>query len=132
LQGRLEVAGLDAMVVFGPTRVAYLTEFFFAATERPIALVIPREGAVGMLIPKLETEHLRLQAPQVRRVTIYPEYPGGGSGRHPMRFLLELLRDLGVQGARSACDVDGYEGRWDIADLASAPFSSTPCLNASS
>jgi Xaa-Pro dipeptidase len=112
LQQRLEVTGFDAMVVFGPTRVAYLTGFFFAATERPIALVIPREGAPGMLIPKLETEHLALQAPQIARVTIYPEYPGGGSGRHPMRFLPELLLELGVRAGRICCDVDGYEGRW--------------------
>lgn len=112
LQARLEGAGLDAMVVFGPTRVAYLSGFFFSATERPIALVIPREGALGALIPKLETEHLHLQAPQIARVVIYPEYPGGGSGRHPLHALLDLLEELGVRSGRLACDVDGYEHRW--------------------
>jgi Xaa-Pro dipeptidase len=112
LQGRLEGTGFDAMVVFGPMRVAYLSGFFFAATERPIALVIPLEGAPGVLIPKLETQHLRLQAPQIERVTIYPEYPGGGSGRHPMQFLPDLLQELRVQNGRLCCDVDGYENRW--------------------
>jgi Xaa-Pro aminopeptidase len=112
LQARLERAGLDGMVIFGPARVAYLTGFFFAATERPIALVVPTAGEVAMLIPRLETEHLALQAPQVARATIYPEYPGGGSGRHPMLFLLELLLDLKLANARLACDVDGYEHRW--------------------
>jgi Xaa-Pro aminopeptidase len=112
LQTRLENAGLDGMVVFGPTRVAYLSGFFFAATERPIALVVPTAGDVAMLIPRLETEHLALQAPQVGRAVVYPEYPGGGSGRHPMRFLLELLTDLKLANSRLACDVDGYEHRW--------------------
>ena len=112
LQARLEGAGLDAMVVFGPTRVAYLSGFFFSATERPIALVIPREGPLGALIPKLETEHLHLQAPQIVQVVIYPEYPGGGSGRHPLHALLDLLEELGVRSGRLACDVDGYEHRW--------------------
>ena len=112
LQARLEGEGLDAIVVFGPTRVAYLSGFFFAATERPIALVIPREGEIGALIPKLETEHLQLQAPQIARVVIYPEYPGGGSGRHPLHGLVDLLEELGVRSGRLACDVDGYEHRW--------------------
>lgn len=111
LQAVLEREGLDALVVFGPTRVAYLTGFFFAATERPIALVVPREGEPGMMIPKLETEHLQKQAPQIRRVTIYPEYPGGGSGRHPLSSLLDLLEERRV-GSRIAADVDGYEHRW--------------------
>ncbi len=112
LQARLELEGLDAIVVFGPTRVAYLTGFFFAATERPIAVVIPREGAPGMMIPKLETQHLQSQAPQIGRTVIYPEYPGGGSGQHPLRSLLPLLEELGVRNGRIACDLDGYEARW--------------------
>lgn len=112
LRAALEREGLDGIVVFGPVRVAYLTGFFFAATERPIALVVPREGEPGMLIPKLETEHLHKQAPQIRRVTIYPEYPGGGSGRHPLTALRDLLGELGLTGSRITADVDGYEHRW--------------------
>ncbi len=112
LQAALEREGLDGMVVFGPVRVAYLTGFFFAATERPIALVVPREGEPGMLIPKLETEHAQKQAPQIRRVTMYPEYPGGGSERHPLMSLLDLLTELHLQASRIAADVDGYEHRW--------------------
>ena len=130
LQAVLEREGLDALVVFGPTRVAYLTGFFFAATERPIALVVPCEGEPGMLIPKLETEHLQKQAPQIGRVTIYPEYPGGGSGRHPLMSLLDLLEELRV-GARVAADVDGYEHRWGyrgprLSALLNRPVPRTP------
>lgn len=112
LRARLEQEGLDALVVFGPTRVAYLTGFFFSATERPVALVVPREGEPALMIPRLETDHVALQAPDIRRVHAYPEYPGGGSGRHPMHHLLDLLADLGLTGARLAADHDGYENRW--------------------
>jgi Xaa-Pro dipeptidase len=112
LRTSLEREGLDAVVVFGPTRIAYLTGFFFAATERPIALVVPRETEPCMLIPKLETEHLQQQAPQIKEVMVYPEYPGGGSGRHPLMALLELLKSQNLTTSRLAADLDGYEHRW--------------------
>ncbi|HWG85293.1 MAG TPA: aminopeptidase P family N-terminal domain-containing protein, partial [Deinococcales bacterium] len=112
LQAALEHHGLDGFVVFGPTRVSYLSGFFYAATERPIALIVPREGEPGLLIPHLEVDHAGKQCPQVKRVRTYPEYPGGGSGRHPMLHLQDFLAELGLRGARLAADHDGYENRW--------------------
>ena len=111
LQGVLEREHLAGMCVFGPTRVAYLTGFFFAATERPVALVVPTTGDPALLIPKLEIDHVAQQVPWLARVETYPEYPGGGSGRHPMQVLKALLDDLGLHSALAA-DHDGYENRW--------------------
>ena len=112
LRARLGRENLDGMCVFGPTRVAYLTGFFFAATERPVVLVVPRNGEAALLIPRLETEHVAQQVPWLSRVETYPEYPGGGSGKHPMMFLAELLDELGLRSGTLAADHDGYENRW--------------------
>lgn len=103
---------LDAICVFGPTRVAYLSGFFFSPTERPIALVLTAGGTVAALLPNLELSHFQQQGPQLDDSAVYPEYPGGGSGHHPMLFLRELLSRLGVLGKVIAADVDGYEHRW--------------------
>lgn len=112
LQGRVEAAGFAGMVVFGPVRVSYLSGFFFAKTERPVALVVPVNGKPGMLIPQLETDHLRTQCPHIETVQTYPEYPGGGSGRHPILHLADLLIELGLKNKRLVADHDGYENRW--------------------
>lgn len=108
----LEAAGFSALCVFGPVRISYLTGFHFAATERPVVLVVPVDGDPHILIPRLEVDHVRQQAKQLEHVRTYPEYPGGGSGKHPMLHLLDLLVDVGVANARLAADLDGYEHRW--------------------
>lgn len=108
----LESRELDAVCIFGPTRVAYLSGFFFSPTERPIALILTATGKVSALLPQLEVSHFEQQGPPLNDVAIYPEYPGGGSGRHPMIFLRELLERLGVLGKHLAADLDGYEHRW--------------------
>lgn len=112
LQAQVEQAGFAGMVVFGPVRVSYLSGFFFAKTERPVVLVIPLNGPPAMLIPHLEAEHLRSQCPQISTVHTYPEYPGGGSGKHPMVHLADLLAEVGLRGKRLVADHDGYENRW--------------------
>lgn len=108
----LDGAGFDAMCVFGPVRVSYLTGFHFAATERPVVLVVPVDGAPHLLIPHLEVDHVRQQAGHIEQVRTYPEYPGGGSARHPMQHLKDMLQEAGLAEARLTADVDGYEHRW--------------------
>lgn len=104
--------GYDLMCVFGPVRVSYLTGFHFAATERPIVLAIPLSGEPAMLVPRLELEHVSQQCPWFGDVRSYPEYPGGGSGRHPMLHLKDLLDTFRVPRDRIGADLDGYENRW--------------------
>lgn len=106
----LHDAELDVICVFGPVRVAYLTGFHFAATERPIGLVLTGGGDLTMLLPEIEAEHYAHQCPELPAPLTYPEYPGGGSGRHPLTVLADHLRRSGLK--RVAADVDGYEHRW--------------------
>jgi len=107
----LQQRGLGAYCVFGPTRVAYLSGFFFSPTERPVALVLTAAGEVHALLPRLEVTHFQQQCPELPNLEIYAEYPGGGEGRHPLTLLQGLLTRLGQTGHVGA-DLDGYEHRW--------------------
>lgn len=104
----LEARNLDGLVLFHPVRMAYVTGFFHLSTERPMAIVISREGGVGALIPHLEKGHIA-KASGVTNVEIYPEYPTGG-GKHPMFHLGDLLKALKLnkRGVRLGYDNNGY------------------------
>ncbi len=104
----LEQRKLDGLVLFHPIRMAYTTGFYHLTTERPMAIVISRNGGVGALVPHLEEEHIG-KATGVTNVEIYPEYQTGG-GQHPMLHLVELLKTLGLngRGVRLGADSNGY------------------------
>jgi len=106
-QVRAEAArrGLDAMILFSPTQVFYLTGFAFIATERPIALVVATNETL-LFVPRLEEEHATAYA-TVDRVVSYPEYP---SEKHPMQRLADTMTGLTLDRARIGVDGDGYPG----------------------
>jgi len=106
---QLEARRLDALVLFHPIRMAYVSGFFHLSTERPMAIVVPLAGdGLGALVPQLEQEHIA-KAPGVSRVKVYPEYPSGGT-KHPLRHLADLLAEMGLDGIgrRLGVDSDGY------------------------
>lgn len=93
---------LDALVLFDDQFVLYYAGFIFIPTERPVALVINREGHRTLFVPRLEREHAA-QTCQVEAIVDYPEYPGD---RHPLLRLVDFLQ---TQGYRSVgVDHDGY------------------------
>jgi Xaa-Pro aminopeptidase len=106
-QVRAEAArrGFEAMVLFSPVQVFYLTGFAFIATERPIALVVAPAATV-LFVPRLEDEHAHTYA-AVDRVVSYPEYP---SEKHPMLRLAEAMTGLKLDRAKIGVDGDGYPG----------------------
>ncbi|HMM41137.1 MAG TPA: Xaa-Pro peptidase family protein, partial [Thermomicrobiales bacterium] len=97
---------LDAIVLFYSPRIEYLTGFTHVSTERPMALVVPLDGDLGVLIPQLEQEHVR-KSPLISHVKAYPEYPTGGT-KHPMLHFADLLNEMGLDGKRLGVDRDGY------------------------
>ncbi len=97
--------GRDALVLFSPTQIFYLTGFAFIATERPIALVAADHTTV-LFVPRLEEEHAAAHA-AVDRVVAYPEYP---TETHPMHRLAGLASEMGLARSRLAVDGDGYPG----------------------
>ncbi len=111
----LDERKLDALVLFHPIRMAYVSGFFHVSTERPMAIVVAGDGALGALVPMLEQENI--QNYPVDKVMVYPEYPTGGA-KHPMEFLADLLGEmnLSARGKRigydnnGGRDINGYEG----------------------
>ncbi|HET9016303.1 MAG TPA: Xaa-Pro peptidase family protein [Thermomicrobiaceae bacterium] len=114
VRAALEARELDALVLFHPIRMAYVSGFFHLTTERPMAIVVPLAGGLGALIPALEQEHIA-KSPSVTRVKVYPEFPTGGT-KHPMEHLVDLLGEMGLAGKRigydnnGGQDVNGYDG----------------------
>lgn len=95
---------VDALVLFDEQYVQYYSGFVFAATERPIALIVTRDGERTLFVPRLEREHARLVA-EVEHVVEYPEYPGR---THPIEILAERVQRGVRAGGTVGVDYDGY------------------------
>ncbi len=104
----LEAAALDAMCVFYPARVAYLTGFHHIPTERPIALVLGRHGQSALVVPAVEKEHAE-SSTSVDQVNVYFEYPGA---EHPMERVSSILTEMKARPRRTGADHDGYVPYW--------------------
>ena len=102
----LEAERLDALCVFYPARITWLSGFHFIATERPIALVLSAGGETTLVVPAVEKEHAE-SVPGVDRVDVYFEYPGD---RHPMLSVVEVLKR--GRHRRVAADHDGAIEYW--------------------
>ena len=104
----MAAAGLDAVCVFYPARVAYLSGFHHIPTERPITLVIGSSGQASLVVPAVEKEHAE-SATQLDQVRIYFEYPGA---QHPMETVGEVLSEINARPHRTGADHDGYVQYW--------------------
>src|SRR5467141_2856260 len=99
----IDAAGLDAICVFYPARVAYLTGFHHIPTERPIALVLSSEANAVLIVPAVEKEHAE-SSTALDRVDVYFEYPGA---QHPMERVSTILNDIVAKPRRTGSDHDG-------------------------
>jgi Xaa-Pro aminopeptidase len=104
----MDAAGLDALAIFYPARVAYLTGFHHIPTERPIGLVIGSTGQASLVVPAVEKEHAE-SAAEVDQVRVYFEYPGA---EHPMSMVAEVLAEMNARPQRTGADHDGYVPFW--------------------
>ena len=126
----MEAAGLDAICIFYPARVAYLTGFHHIPTERPIALVLGPNSYSALVVPAVEKEHAE-SSTSLDQVDVYFEYPGA---EHPMERVAAILREIGAKPRRTGADHDGYVPRWgyrgpSLSDLTGeAPFDAEPIV----
>jgi Xaa-Pro dipeptidase len=104
----LDAAGLDAICVFYPARVAYLTGFHHIPTERPIALVLGSDANAVLIVPAVEKEHAE-SSTSLERIDVYFEYPGA---QHPMERVSTVLGEIGARPRRTGADHDGYIPYW--------------------
>ena len=104
----MDAMKLDALCVFYPARVAYLTGFHHIPTERPIALVLGPDAYTALIVPAVEKEHAE-QVAGVDRLEVYFEYPGV---EHPLERVGVALAEVGASPERIGADHDGYVPRW--------------------
>jgi Xaa-Pro aminopeptidase len=104
----MEAAGLDALAVFYPVRVAWLTGFHHIPTERPIALLMGSSGESSLVVPAVEKEHAE-SSTSVDEVRVYFEYPGA---QHPMETVADVLTEMNARSHRTGADHDGYVPYW--------------------
>jgi len=97
-------AEMDALVLFDDQYIFYYSGFAFFPTERPVALLITRDGERTLFVPRLEREHAQ-QTSECEHVADYPEFPGRV---HPAQLLADLLTRLGLHTGRIGVDHDGY------------------------
>lgn len=104
----MQAAGLDALCVFYPARIAYLTGFHHIPTERPIVLILGAKGNASLVVPAVEKEHAESTA-AVGKVDVYFEYPGA---EHPMERVAAELTEIGAKPKRTGADHDGFVPYW--------------------
>jgi Xaa-Pro aminopeptidase len=101
--GQLAERGLSGAVLFDRDYILYYSGFAFIPTERPIALVIGKDGATALFVPRLELEHAQANA-LIDRVDHYIEYP---YHPRPEGVLKSLMAEMGL-AAPFGADQDGY------------------------
>jgi Xaa-Pro aminopeptidase len=92
----------------------YLTGYSFISTERPAALIIPLDGEITFIGPRLEEDHVPLETNLIKNVKTYVDYPGE---KHPIEhfatFLKEMRLDkkrIGIDNRAGASGMWGYKG----------------------
>ena len=96
--------GVNALYLVTPANITYTTNFYFIPTERPIAALIKDDGEKVLFVPRLEHDHAEKYS-YADKVLSYPEYP---DEKHPMLWIADYVRELGLSGKTIGFDVDGY------------------------
>ncbi|MBS3736877.1 MAG: Xaa-Pro peptidase family protein [Candidatus Bipolaricaulota bacterium] len=102
---KLEEKGLDALCLFSPRDIFYLTGLYLIQTERPVGLLYDGTNTTAF-VPTLEVEHVE-KLGGVHEIISYEEYPGE---KHPMEILAETIEDRSI--AKLGVDSDGYPGAY--------------------
>lgn len=102
--GALKEKSCDAAILFSVTDIFYLTGFHFRPSERPIALIVDKQGDFSLFVPRMEREHAREYA-VIHETHEYPEYPGT---IHPMAYLADVLKGKSFQTLTVGMDAPGY------------------------
>src|SRR5216117_1321508 len=63
---------IGALYLTNPTRIMYTTGFSYISTERPLALVIPRDEPLFFMAPQLEYDHIRGDRKSTRLNSSHP------------------------------------------------------------
>ena len=110
LRGVMAANDLGAVYVSSPTNLRYFAGLRYLPTERPAAVVVPREGEITFFGPIIEKEHLGYQTRIVTKAFHYQDYPGEV---HPMKLFASWLGEMGLTGKKIGVDNPAfYSSPW--------------------
>jgi len=81
--------------------VTYFAGVDCAPTERPIGLLVPLEGDLAIVAPRLEEAHIRDSLPWLNDIYTYLDYPGEP---HCYETIVRLLKERELSASRIARD----------------------------
>lgn len=106
----LQKRNLGALYLTNGASMFYLTGYSFISTERPAALIVPLDGKVTFLGPKLEEDNIPLKSRLIEDIRTYFDYPGE---KHPIEHFADFLQDMGLVKTRIGIDnKSGVAGMW--------------------
>lgn len=99
LQEKMSEEGLDYYVCQNPDNVFYLTNFANFIHERPFILLIPAEGSLIFLMPKLEEPHVKIRSVGEIEYVNYFEFPApeGEQWSDKLKALIPNNSRVGVE-----------------------------------
>ncbi|WP_248910846.1 M24 family metallopeptidase [Halocatena marina] len=112
----------DALCLFTPMDIEWLSGFHHLQTERPVCLAVT-QSEIHITVPRLELDRATSdEFPLLDEVYHYYDYPGGereGSTYHyhtsatPEETIAEMLTELNIKTI--VADMDGAPGYWGYA-----------------
>ncbi|MEM7328023.1 MAG: Xaa-Pro peptidase family protein [Pseudomonadota bacterium] len=100
--------GLTHYVAASPDNIFYLTNFANYVHERPFILIVPLEGAMKFLTPKLEIPHVQTRAVGEIELVEYFEFPAPKGETWDAKFQ-NLFPSNARVGIESICPFQVYE-----------------------
>lgn len=100
--------GFDYYLCHDPANVFYLTNFANFVHERPFILLVPANGKMTFLIPKLEEPHVRVRSMGEMKFLHYFEFPAP-KGQQWSDRLQEVLLPNHCVGVESLCPLSVFQ-----------------------
>lgn len=118
-QDAMARAGLEALVVFNPDNIFYLTNFANFVHERPFILVLPVQGDPVFVMPRLEEPHVRIRSVGALGIAPYFEFPApaGQGWEAKLTEVLGAARRIGIEGDCPHFLVAALGGRHVVSEI---------------
>lgn len=75
VMSQMEAKGYDALVIFDPDNVFWLTHFANFVHERPFILILDSQGVLNFVVPKIESTHVNTRKVGEINLVEYTEFP---------------------------------------------------------
>ena len=108
VKGELQKRNLDALILMNSANIAYMSGFFHVSTERPIQLLIPVEGDLTLIVPKLEEDQSKEVVPWIEDIVVpYYDTPGVSN------YLIQIANAFKERGLdNKQLGIDGISVAW--------------------